>query len=375
MTLNDSPPSWRQSTTSRLKRWFPEHQIHLRTDGRVSFFRISTLAQILFVGFVGVTSGWLAYTSYSYVQHDKVVAAKDGLIANARLAYESLLGEVAEYQNKFTAITQDLEQNHALMLGLVERNTALQKDLRSVSRELETTQDDRADISRAREALRKKLAQVENEMRAVTGRNFTLKDNLNNIESDLQVALSERNQALFEGSRMRRHVKELETRLVNLQDGHDTSVQHLTDRTLTQIEAMEQVVKIAGLDPKKLTAADDAKPQGQGGPFIPADSTELLPAGTLKTKLETLDGHLGRLHELQRVMERMPLSAPLDSFTITSGFGKRRDPMNKRWSAHYGVDFGGVFKVRVFATAPGKVVYAGWKGKYGRYIEIAHGSG
>ena len=223
MEFQQITPSWRVATRSRIKKWFPERQVHLRTEGRVTFFRISTFAQIFFAILFLSTSGWVGFTSYSYVEHDKIVAGKNNLIANARLAYESLLGEVAEYQNKFNAITSDLEHNHALMLGLVERNASLQQDLRSVSRELENTQDERHDISTAREALIGKLAQIEVEMRALSGHNFALKDNLNNVEGDLQTALSERNQALFEGTRLRRHVTDLETRLGQLQDTHACS--------------------------------------------------------------------------------------------------------------------------------------------------------
>ena len=119
MTLQQNSPSWRKATTSRIKRWFPERQIHLRTDGRIAFFRITTFAQVLLLAMVVGTSGWFSFATHSFVQHEKVIAAKDGRIATARLAYESLLGEVAEYQNKFNSITIDLEHDQALMLGLV----------------------------------------------------------------------------------------------------------------------------------------------------------------------------------------------------------------------------------------------------------------
>ncbi|MBT5516172.1 MAG: peptidoglycan DD-metalloendopeptidase family protein [Rhodospirillaceae bacterium] len=375
MTLQQNSPSWRKATTSRIKCWFPERQIHLRTDGRIAFFRITTFAQVLLLAMVVGTSGWFSFATYSFVQHEKVIAAKDGRIATARLAYESLLGEVAEYQNKFNSITIDLEHDQALMLGLVERNASLQKNLRTVSKELESTEDDRQLIASARESLRGKLVDLENQMRSMTGRNYVLKDNLNSIESDLQIALSERNQALFDGSRMRRYVKDLEGRLTGLQTSHETSVQRLTARTVSHISTLEKVITTVGLDANKVAITDAGRPKGQGGPFIPADSSDLIPAGKLKTSLQKLDVHLARLGDLQQVMERLPLAPPLDVYSITSRYGKRRDPLNKRWSAHYGVDFGGVLKTKVRAPAPGRVTYAGWKGKYGRYVEIDHGAG
>ena len=229
MDFQQANPSWRMATHNLIKKWFPERQVHLRAEGRVTFFRITTFAQLLFVILFLGAAGWVGFTSYSYVEHDKIVAGKNNLIADARLAYGSLLGEVADYQNKFNSITMDLEHNHTMMLGLVERNASLQQDLRSVSRELEDTQDERHDISTAREALLGKLAQIEVEMRALNGHNVALKDNLNSVEGDLQTALSERNKALFEGTRLRRHVTDLETRLGQLQDTHENSAQRLTE--------------------------------------------------------------------------------------------------------------------------------------------------
>ena len=42
---------------------------------------------------------------------------------------------------------------------------------------------------------------------------------------------------------------------------------------------------------------------------------------------------------------------------------------------HYGLDLTGFKKAKVYATAPGKVVKSGYKGKYGKFIEIDHGDG
>ena len=367
--------SWLTGLRERLESLFPERQVHFRTDGRVNFFRVTTTAQVVSLCTVVATFGWMAYSSYSYVAHERVVALKDGQIANARLAYHSLLGEVAEYQNKFNAITHYLERNHAMMLGLVERNAKLQTSLRSVSDALRTTQDDREKIVGARETLRRKLSNLESEMSGLTSRNYVLKDNLDAIESDLQRALSERNAARFEGSQMRTYVKQLETRLASLQQSHELSVQRLTEQTITQIDNLEQVISMTGIDPGKLSGHDDGAPSGQGGPFIPAEMLDAMPAGELKKGLDALDNHLARLNVLQSSMQYLPLSAPLNAYYITSGFGKRRDPLNKRWAAHYGLDFGSTKKAPIYATAPGIVRAAGWKGRYGRYIEIDHGNG
>ena len=60
---------------------------------------------------------------------------------------------------------------------------------------------------------------------------------------------------------------------------------------------------------------------------------------------------------------------------MASSYGLRSDPFNNRKAMHYGVDLAGWGGAPVFATAPGKVIFAGRKGRYGKMVEIDHGYG
>ena len=355
-------------------RLFPERQFVVRTEGRVSYFKVSQPLQIVMSGVVAVALSWSTFTSVSFLMHDQVLQAKDDEIAGARLAYRSLLNEVAEYQRKFASITKDLEENHSLMLGLVEKNAALQRNLSSVSRRLEITAAERQQVISARERLKEQLATLENEMTSLSGRNFALKDNLNAVESDLHLIMTERNKAQNDSSRMRNRVEELTSRLKELQETEGEVVQRMNERAGDQIAGLEKVIELTGLEPDRLLGVSEEDKSGVGGPFIPVEP-DGLPAGDLKLELANLDRNLNRLESLQESITRVPLAAPLTSYYITSSYGKRKDPMTNRWSAHYGVDLGGPVKSPVFSTAAGKVTYAGWKGRYGRLIEIDHGLG
>ncbi len=357
-----------------LLRAFPERQVVLRTDGRVSFVTLSHRLQLGLVGVLFIFGSWTAYTSVSYALHDKIIESKDGKIASARLAYRSLLMEVATYQQKFTSITRDLEENHSMMLGLVQQNAGLQQNLKVVSAQLQSTEKEREGVRNAREALRGQLSEVEEKLLAINSHNYALKDNLNTVEGDLQQVLGERNEALFESSRMRRQIASLENRLVNLETAEIEAVQQLKDSTISNNENMQRVIQLAGFDIEKLLAADGGVLKGQGGPFIPAKDDGVA-GSKLKVTLSELDQHLLQSEALQDVMSKLPLASPLTSYRVTSQFGKRRDPVNNKWAAHYGLDMASPLKTSVYVAAPGKVVKAGWKGKYGRFIEIDHGSG
>ena len=368
----------RRSLWNRLgalaDRLFPERQVHLRTKGRISFVRFTQRVQIAMLLVFLITGGWVTYASVAYVGNDSVLADKDNQIANSKLAYRSLLGEVSEYQRKFTNLASDLEDSHSLMLALVEKNASLQRNLSTVARKLNVTRTERKQVASAREELKEKLTSIEVKMRDMSNQNFSLTDNLSTAEADLQKALSERNRSLYEGTRMRRRIKNLEVRLADLQKTEGVAIQRLTDSTAKYIKTMEKVISVTGLDLKHLLKGYELSASGQGGPFIAAGLDD-LPGKQMKERLANLDVQLNRWEALQEVMRIIPLSPPLNSFYITSNFGKRKDPINRRWASHYGLELGGPFKSRVYSPASGVVTYAGWKGKYGKLIEIDHGTG
>lgn len=372
---------WGETITfrERLRRFidrvFPERQIHLRTKGHIRFFRIPQYFQVSVSILMLVSAGWVSYSTYSFVKNDEIISAKNVQIIDARQAYDDLLSDVSSYERRFVELTRELEDNHNLMLSLVERNATLQRSLSTVEKRLESTESDRENVADAREVLRGKLSSLENDMRSLSTKNFSLRDNLMSVETDLQTVVRERDEAHNHNAALNSRVAELEDRLMTLQTAQDNAVEKMTDRTMAYIESLEKVIETAGIEVDSLLASSNklVGKVAQGGPFIPIKPDEA--GGEMMQKLTRLDDHLGQWETLQAVMARLPLAAPLNTYYVTSSFGKRLDPMNKRWSAHYGVDFGGPVRSDVFAPAAGVVKQAGTKGRYGRYIEIDHGSG
>lgn len=366
--------SFRAVVLRKLEQLFPERQIHLRTNGRVSFIRFTQRVQIIIVASLTLLGAWTTFTSVNFVLYDKILAAKENQIVSSRLAYKSLLSEVSAYQKKFTAITRDLEENHGLMLGLVEQNASLQQSLKSLQTELRMTDHERLKIADSRKKLISRLSSLEGEMRDLNNKNFSLSDSLKSTEMKLQTVMASRNQALFTGTKMRSELQDLEVRLTELQKAEEESVQKLSDHTYSNIKSMERVIRLAGLDVEGLLKSMRPKQRGQGGPFVEL-KLDNRPASRLRSHLVNLDSRLERASELQNILTRLPLTSPMKSFYLNSAFGKRRDPLNKRLAMHYGIDLDGPLQSPVYATAPGKVKYAGWKGKYGKLVEIDHGSG
>jgi murein DD-endopeptidase MepM/ murein hydrolase activator NlpD len=61
--------------------------------------------------------------------------------------------------------------------------------------------------------------------------------------------------------------------------------------------------------------------------------------------------------------------------SITSGFGFRSSPLGFGTEYHSGLDIAAAYGTPIIATGDGKVVFAGWRGAFGRAVVIDHGYG
>jgi murein DD-endopeptidase MepM/ murein hydrolase activator NlpD len=364
----------RERLSEQLRHLFPDRQIHLRSEGRVTYINLSRRTQIACVLALAGVVGWGTFTTVNFSLHDQVLAAKDMQLAGVRLAYQSLLNEVSGYQKRFGAVAKDLEENHGLMMSLLEQNTMLQRNLRSAEGELQSTRAEQQQVMTSSEDLKNKLHELRQNVQNLTTNNFQLRDNLDQTQSGLAVALQARNQAVSESRRLAQQATELENRLKSLETNQQSAISRLSEQTVSSIEGLERVVNQTGLKVSQLLDEGKGKFSGQGGPFIEV-KPDGLPADHLKANLASLESNLDRWESLQTVLRRIPLAPPLANFQVNSGFGKRHDPINNRWSMHYGLDLGSPMKSPVMVTAPGTVASVGWDSRYGNLIEVDHGSG
>lgn len=107
-------------------------------------------------------------------------------------------------------------------------------------------------------------------------------------------------------------------------------------------------------------------PQGEGdknsgGPFIKYKGTES-------------DELLDKADRYLKTIRFLPFGRPVDG-PITSGFGKRKDPVNGQTAFHTGIDFRSATGDKVYATADGVVKESFFNSGYGNFILIEHGNG
>ncbi len=73
-------------------------------------------------------------------------------------------------------------------------------------------------------------------------------------------------------------------------------------------------------------------------------------------------------------MKRAFLKSPLQYRYISSGFSRSRfHPVLKIYRPHLGIDYAASSGTPVSALGDGVIVYCGWRGGYGNYVQIKHG--
>jgi murein DD-endopeptidase MepM/ murein hydrolase activator NlpD len=125
-------------------------------------------------------------------------------------------------------------------------------------------------------------------------------------------------------------------------------------KTMSELERM---IASTGIDPQSLLNHG-----GEGGPYVALDKV-------IHRSTET------RTRELREIINILPFAAPLDDYSIRSGFGARVDPITGKRAFHPGVDLTATYRAPVHSTAPGVVTFAGVRGSYGKVVEIDHGHG
>lgn len=176
---------------------------------------------------------------------------------------------------------------------------------------------------------------------------------------------------------LQRRVGELEHRLGRLRQAHKDVIARFRELAMTRAAAMETTIAVTGLDAERLVSSIERTSLGRGGPLIPLrEATAGLERNAaVAVALSDLNEQWRRLFALREAHRILPLTAPLGQYWISSGYGERKDPFTGETSHHSGVDMVAPLGTGIRATAPGRVVVAGKRKRYGRMIEIDHGHG
>ena len=271
-----------------------------------------------------------------------------------------------------------LDQVESELDSVRQAKGELESALATLRGNLARSEKARRNLADVKASLHETVADLEQRANQSNRRQSVLEEQIAVLEDSLDRAVGRGELLENERDVLNIRIAGLDRRLIDMQDTQQAIVDRLTKRTQTSINTFEETVQMTGIDVDRILSELQTASLGedQGGPFIPGDFlVEHNPVYSLKSSIALLDSQMDRWEGLQQLVRGLPLIAPLDQFRVTSDFGRRRDPVNNRTSLHYGLDLAAPTDTPVMSTAPGKVVYAGWKGRYGRVVEVSHGYG
>lgn len=333
-------------------------------------------------------------------EESRVTVARSGLRDKLKRfdnELNDIVGRNLELRAEVEAIRDALTDTEAEKARVAGAQELLGERLQALQESLARATDEKRQLSLTVAELRAEISQSRAQLTAAETVQETLKgeitllgdhladagerrDGLQRQVAGLQESL-ENSLYLSDGLQAQREnlqgqVAELRQRMVDMRQAQHNIVQNLRDRTELSVDTIERTVAMTGLKLDELLASIGDPGTSQGGPFVAGDYTgDFDGDAELEIALSLLDLRLNRWSALQRVMRTLPLSIPMEQFQVSSVFGPRTDPINRRNGVHRGLDLRGPMRAPVFVTAPGKVTFAGWSGPYGRMIEIDHGHG
>lgn len=375
---------------SVMQRLFPERQFYHRSHGEVRFISLSARNQIGLVAVTLAFLSWVAYSSVNVVFKEQIISAKERNLTSVQADYEVRLSEMqVAYdelnslltlaQERFDEATKDLEHRHGLLKEYVTRHASSVTGMSELRQRLSENSDNKGGKQTAGTVLMQAVAlePTDRTSRVTGGTTGTEVTELAHLMRAVSTGRSSHHRNTM---RVTNRVEKIDERIATLNYGRQEQLNGLEELTTASIGQYEAYLAATGLDIEDVLSRFQSQTPAVGGPFISmggeAPAETLVESDDYQRQLFRLDAKLERLESLGTALTSIPLAMPLaTNLRRSSGFGPRRDPFSRRTAFHSGLDFAGPRRSNVYATAPGKVVYAAARGPYGRLVEIDHGQG
>ena len=298
----------------RLSAWFPDREFFMRSQGQVRFIKVSSRIQIAGATFVVAIALFWA-VSMTVMAISQYTSQRDRLNLLEREAkVETSENRLAAYRDNLDDVTDDLQRRQNVLEEMTET-----LDLPATKSQDDTVSDS---SSEAAETVAKVSAA---------------------FPEAAALAQIEARQLAY--------------------------VESLTRYADTRAARAAAAIRQLGLNPEQMfRASRDA----MGGPLeILSTSRD----GSLDPRFERLGLSLARMEALEDSLDGIPQYLPAARWSISSGFGYRRDPFTGRAAMHAGLDFKAGYGAPIYSAAKGTVSFVGRKSGYGMVVEVSHGNG
>jgi murein DD-endopeptidase MepM/ murein hydrolase activator NlpD len=312
---------------------FPARQLLIRQNGEVKHVVLAPWLQVSVLAIIITAIVWMSVSSIRvYMQTHQI-----SHIEQTQLDKQAQWQQKVKQQQQRYALQQEqlaeLEQKQALLQGMIESLPAsISKDAIKLEGELDSSP-------------------------------------INESESEFHEPLEDDKS---QNKHAHNSATSFEQRYTLLNEQYDTNFTLLAAQINQRHDAILEILQDTGLEnalAQHLALA--AQTTAQGGPL------DILDESKIPNTFLAIADKLLVLNQLENFLTDLPNTLPLPAakYYISSNFGLRKDPMNKRRAFHKGVDLAGWHKTEIFAPADATVRRAGRNGGYGNFIELEHKNG
>jgi len=389
-------------------RLFPERQILLRSTERVRSVLLPTWLQLMIVLACIGTFGSVSYLAVGYfAMHRELSRAGIAALSGRTTAEAQAHAEadaVAALNQQLAAINAqyaELKQQYDAVIANQSASAAatdqarqtLQQKLEAAEHELSAKNGNVAQLKKSIDDLRTSLKRSEQARAAETTHTHELEIEMQTLTARanlLKAIVDSKDEQL---AKLRAQIAKPHEQVGAAPPADGGTTQPATDSSLTvepqkhsalaadpaatvaareagdarhrSTSRLEEILASTGVDIDRIIR-HIGTPSGAavGGPFVSLDS------------MRSTAAEQRRIAALLKVVKLLPLRSPLDvGYDVGSPFGPRRDPFNHRAEFHTGIDLDAAYRTTIYSTAPGVVIFTGFKEGYGRTVEIDHGHG
>lgn len=326
------------------KTLFADKEIIFRSQNRAKVLTISSKAQIIFVGLLLFIGIWSFYSYHIYNKSGTIISVKDRELETTRDAYVDLMGD-------FMA----LQKNIAGMLSNIGSKGPRQ-DIEKYKRQATAVED--------------KIKQIAAEQEWASAEKLEEKMTLNEAILQRDIAASERDA-------LKKQMNAMEDVIDELREA--------------EMEVLEKVSKIAAKEVSTLKGAFNSinvplkrnglyfnplanRKNGKGGLFVPEPRPQIKDK-RINAKIERIFNDVEDLGYYKEIARYVPFGKPVWSYWLTSPYGGRADPFNKKKARHKGVDLSSRTGNKIKTMAKGKITRAEFVNGYGNMVVVDHGNG
>lgn len=331
------------------KPFFSEKEIIFRSAGRAKVFTISSRLQVILLTVICLVGAWSFYSYHMYNKSGRIITHKNQELVETRDAYVDLMSDFV----------------------------AIHKNIDSVLASLEKTG---AKPGRELDKYKRQAMAVEDKIKQITAEKNWADDKKLNEKMSLNEALLQRDIAVSERDALRQQLSELEEAVKEIKAAEMEVFARVEAIALREISKIKSAFNSINVPLKRQgmyfnPLAGSKKRESSGGPFIPA-SVSKLDDQAMNKKISDIYKAADDLEYYREVVKSVPLGKPVWSYWVTSKFGFRSDPFNKKKAGHKGVDLASRTGNKIQIKAKGRVIKVEHSNRgYGNNIIVDHGNG